>query len=85
MEEGGEWWGCGRGRAHAKTGPASYEDFGESVRPGASDVAFGRVERHVVDRLLELLPVGRELLDAGFALQVPKADGAVVTCGGEEG
>lgn len=64
---------------------ASYEDFGESVRPGAGDVAFGRVERHVVDRLLKLLPVGRELLDAGLALQVPKADGAVVTCGGEEG
>lgn len=49
-EEGGEWreWWW-RGRAHANRGPASYEDFSESVRPGASDVAFGRVERHVVD------------------------------------
>lgn len=72
-------------RTHTRRGPASYEDFGESVRPGTGNVAFGRVERHVVDRLLELLPVGSELLDAGLALQVPKADGAVVTCGGEEG
>ena len=61
-------------------GSASYKDFGESVRPGAGDVAFRRVEGHVVDGLLKLLPVSRELLDAGFALQVPQADGGVMTC-----
>lgn len=33
-----------------------------------------------MDGLLKLLSVGRELLDAGFALQVPQADGGVVTC-----
>ena len=37
-----------------------------------------------MDRLLELLSVGRELLDAGFALQVPQTDRAVVTCGGQD-
>lgn len=36
-----------------------------------------------MDRLLELLPVGRELLDAGFTLQVPQTDGAVMTAGHE--
>lgn len=57
----------------------SYEDLGEGIGPGAADVALGRVERHVVDRLLELLTVGGELLDARFALHVPQADGAVMT------
>lgn len=37
-----------------------------------------------MDRLLKLLPVSRELLDAGFTLQVPQADGAVMTCGGDD-
>lgn len=70
--------GCGRTRSSA-----SYEHLSESVCPGAGDVAFRGVERHVVDGLLKLLPVSRELLDAGFTLQVPETDGAVVTCGGE--
>lgn len=67
-----------------RRGSRSYEHFGERVGPGAGDVAFGRVERHIVDRLLELLSVSRELLDAGFALQVPQADGAVVACREED-
>ena len=58
---------------------SSYEHLGQGVGPGAGYVAFGGVERHVVDGLLELLPVRRELLDAGLALQVPQTDGAVVT------
>lgn len=58
----------------------SYENLGEGVGAGAADVALGGVERHVVDRLLELLAVGGELLDARFTLHVPQADGAVVTC-----
>lgn len=33
-----------------------------------------------MDGLLELLPVRCELLDARFTLQVPQADGRVVTC-----
>lgn len=33
-----------------------------------------------MDRLLRLLSVSRELLDAGFTLQVPQTDRAVMTC-----
>lgn len=62
----------------------SYEDLSESVGPGAADVALGRVERHVVDGLLALLAVSRELLHARLALQIPQADGAVVTWGREQ-
>lgn len=61
----------------------SYKHLGESVSPGAGDVAFRRVERHVMDWLLKLLPVGSELLDAGLTLKVPQPDGTVVTCGGQ--
>lgn len=46
----------------------SYEDFGESVGPSAADVALGGVERNVVDGLLALLAVSRELLHARLAL-----------------
>lgn len=75
------WWQSQRVGLRGQGGRSStsYEHFGESVRPGARDVAFRRVEGHVVDGLLELLPVSRELLDAGFTLQVPQADGRVVT------
>lgn len=38
-----------------------------------------------MDGLVELLAVGRELLDAGLALQVPQADGAVVAWGTRRG
>lgn len=56
----------------------SYEDLGKRVGAGAADVALGRVERHVVDGLLELLAVGGELLDAGSTLHVPQTHRAVV-------
>lgn len=72
-------------REGQRTGSStSYKHLSESVSPGAGDVALRRVKRHIVDRFLELLPVSRELLDAGFTLQVPQADGAVVTCSEEE-
>lgn len=61
-------------------GQRSYKDFGEGVCSGAADVALGGVERHIVDRLLKLLPVSRELLDACLALHVPQTDGAVMAC-----
>lgn len=38
-----------------------------------------------MDRLLELLPVSRELLDTGFTLQVPQTNRAVMTCRELEG
>lgn len=71
--------GCGERRSSA-----SYKHLGESICTGASDVAFRRMKRHVVDRFLELLSVSCELLDAGFTLQVPQTDGAVVTCGEDD-
>ncbi len=63
----------------SRFGQRSYEDFGEGVGSGAADVAHGGVERHVVDGLVELLPVSRELLDARLALHVPQTHRAVVT------
>lgn len=57
----------------------SYENLGERVGSAAANVALGGVERHVVDGLLTLLAVSRELLHACLALQVPQTDGAVVT------
>ena len=57
----------------------SYKDLSERVGPGAADVAFGGMERHIVDGLLELLAVCGELLDAGLTLHVPQTDRAVVT------
>lgn len=68
--------GCGERRSSA-----SYKHLGESICSGTGNVAFWRMERHVVDRFLRLLSVGREFLDAGFTLQVPQTDRAVVTCG----
>ena len=38
---------------------------------GTGNVRSGGVEGHVQDALVELLPVGRHLLDTGSALQVP--------------
>lgn len=69
----------GRGCREMCRSSASYEDLGEGIRTGAGDVAFGRVEGHVVDGLVKLLPVGSELLDARFTLQVPQTNGAVMT------
>lgn len=67
---GRDWFGA--------KGRRSYEDLGERVGPGAGDEGLGGVERHVVDGLLELLAVRRELLDARLVVQVPQPDGAVV-------
>lgn len=63
----------------SRFGQRSYEDFGEGVGSSAADVALGGVERHVVDGLVRLLPVSRELLDARLALHVPQTHRAVVT------
>lgn len=63
----------------AHRGQRSYKDFGEGVGSGAADVALGGVERHIVDRLVKLLPVSRELLNACLTLHVPKTDRAVMT------
>lgn len=62
--------------------PRLHVDPGEGVGAGGGDVGLGGVEGHVVDGLLALLAVGRDLLDARLAVQVPQAQGAVVTWGG---
>lgn len=46
----------------------SYKDFGQGVGSRAGNVTLGRVERHVMDRLVEFLAVSRELLDARLAV-----------------
>src|SRR4029434_296573 len=51
------------------------------VRPGAGDVGLGRVEGHVVDALVRLLPVGGDLLHARLAVQVPQAHLTVMAWG----
>ena len=56
----------------------SYKHLGQGVGAGARDVRLAGVERHRVDRLLELLAVRRDLLHARLAVQVPQPDGAVV-------
>src|SRR4029434_7603070 len=60
----------------------SDEDLGEGVGPCAGDERLSGVERHVVDGLVVLLPVGRDLLHARAALQHPQAHRAVVACRG---
>lgn len=70
---------CGPGLRLRPLVPASHKHLGERVGAGAADVAPAGVEGHVVDGLVQLPAVGGELLDAGPALQVPQADGAVVT------
>lgn len=54
-------------------------DPGQGVGSGRGDEGLGRVEGHVVDGLFALLPVGRDLLDAGLTVQVPETQRAVVT------
>ena len=58
---------------------SSYEHLGQRVGAGAGDVRFGGVESHVVDRLVELLPVRRDFLNARFAIQIPQTDATIVT------
>lgn len=59
-----------------------HVDPGESVGSSRGDEGLGRVEGHVVNGLFALLTVSRDLLDAGFTVQVPQTQGAVVTWGG---
>lgn len=63
----------------SSTPPPLHVDPGEGVGASGGDVGLGGVEGDVVDGLLALLPVGGDLLDAGFAVQVPQTQRAVVT------
>lgn len=64
----------------AATSPPRLDvDPGEGVSSGGGDVGLGGVEGHVVDGLLALLTVSRDLLNACFTVEVPQTQGAVVT------
>lgn len=65
-------------------GRSSDEHFGEAVGARARDVRPEGVERDVEDALVELLPVGGDLLHARFGVEVPEAYRAVVGAGEEE-
>lgn len=59
--------------------PGLHVDPGEGVGSCGGDVGLGGVEGHVVDGLLALLAVSRDLLNTRLTVQVPQAKGAVVT------
>lgn len=63
---------CVGSRSLAHVEAALHKDFGECVCPGAGDEGLGRVEGHVVYALVRLLPMGRDLLHARLAVQVPQ-------------
>lgn len=56
-------------------------DPGEGIGARGGDEGLGRVEGHVIDGLLTLLPVSGDLLNARFTVKVPEPQGAVVTWG----
>ena len=57
----------------------SDEDLGESVGTPAGNVRLGGVEGNVIYRLVKLLAMWRDFLDARFTVKVPESDGAVMT------
>lgn len=65
--------------ASSPTPPPLHVDSGEGVGASRGDVGLGGVEGDVVDGLLAFLPVGGDLLNAGFGVQVPQTQRAVVT------
>lgn len=61
----------------------SDKDLGKCICAGAGDEWLGRVEGHIMNGLVVLLPVGRDLLHARPVVQHPQAHRAVVACGGQ--
>lgn len=55
------------------TAAVSDKDLGERVCAGTGDEGLGRVEGHVVDGLVVLLPMSRDLLHARPVVQHPQA------------
>lgn len=58
----------------------SHQHLGHPVRPRTGYVRFTGMERYVKYTLVQLLPVGGDLLHTGFGVHAPQADGAVVAC-----
>lgn len=61
----------------------SHKDLRKCICAGAGDERLRRVEGHVMDGLVVLLPVGRDLLHARPVVQHPQAHRAVVACRGQ--
>lgn len=57
---------------------ASYENFGQSICPCTGDEWFRRVEGNIMNRFIEFLAMGGDLLDAGFAIQIPQSNRTVM-------
>ena len=55
------------------------EHFSQAIGTGTGDVRFRRMESDVVYRLVELLPMGRNLLNTRFRIQIPKTYRTIVT------
>lgn len=62
----------------------SDKDLGKCICAGAGNEGLGRVERHVMNGLVVLLPVGRDLLHARPVVQHPQAHRAVVAYRGQK-
>lgn len=65
------------------TTAASDKDLGKCIGAGAGDEGLRRVEGDIVDGLIVLLPVRRDLLHARPVVQHPQAHRAVVACRGQ--
>jgi len=55
-----------------------YENFGQGISSCTGDVRSGRMESNIEYTFIKLLPMCRNLLNTGLALQVPQPDTAVV-------
>lgn len=51
----------------------SHKDLGECICPSAGNEGLGRVEGHVMNSLIMLLPVGGDLLHTSPVFQHPQA------------
>lgn len=60
----------------------SDKDLGKCICASAGNEGLGGVEGHIVNGLIVLLPVGRDLLHARPVVQHPQAHRAVVACRG---
>ncbi len=61
----------------------SDKNLGKCIGAGAGNEGLGRVEGHIMNGLIVLLPVGRDLLHARPVVQHPQAHRAVVACRGQ--
>lgn len=61
----------------------SDKNLGKCICASAGDEGLGRVEGHIMNGLVVLLPVGRDLLHARPVVQHPQAHRAVVACRGQ--